>query len=266
MTWFDAMFGERCRLCGVRGASTIGAVAPTHPGDFERKDYSLLQCRECETVYLHPLPTPSDLSLLYEGSVQFSSDHYTDPEQVRRMLDYYEGELTGLDLLPAGPCRLLEIGAGLAWVSRAAKNLNPQAHTVAQDVSGECADACTWVDAYFVGAIGGLTDRAPYDLVSMTHVIEHLADPEAMLRSIAPMLRMDGKIFITAPFRPVGWKPPAGIDAWRTYSYLHVPAHITYFSERWFRQKASALGLEIAHWNAAHEDGQAFALVLKKIR
>ncbi len=264
MTWLDAMFGERCRLCGIRGASTIGPVTPTHPGDFATKDYSLRQCRSCETVYLHPLPTPADLSVLYEESVQFASDHYTDPEQVRRMLEYYEGELAGLDLLPAGPSRLLEIGAGLAWVSRAAKKRNSQIWTVAQDVSGECATACTWVDTYFVGTVDALTDRAPYDLVSLTHVIEHLPDPAAMLRTIAPLLRVGGKLFITAPFRPVGWHPSAGIDAWRTYSYLHVPAHITYFSERWFRQKAGALGLEIVHWNATHEGGQAFALVLQK--
>ncbi len=264
MTLFDSIFGTHCRLCGKRGASTIGPVATTHPGNFEIKEYSLVRCSACETVYLHPLPTPADLSLLYEESVQFSSDHYTDPEQVRKILDYYETELTSLSLLPAGPCRLLEIGAGRAWVSHAAKNQNPQANTVAQDVSGECAAACTWVDTYFVGTIDTLTDRGPYDLVSLTHVIEHLANPAAMLKSIAALLVRGGKVFITAPFRPVGWTASAGIELWRTYSYLHVPAHITYFSKRWFARQASALGLEIVHWNAKHEEGQAFALVLQK--
>jgi len=69
---------------------------------------------------------------------------------------------------------------------------------------------------------------------------------------------------MTAPFRPTGWTPSGDIAAWREYSYLHVPAHITYFSRRWFEKQARALGLEIAHWNAEHEQGQAFALVLRK--
>ncbi|HEX3894712.1 MAG TPA: class I SAM-dependent methyltransferase [Rudaea sp.] len=264
MTLLDSLFGTRCRLCGKRAASTIGSVAPTHPGNFQTKQYTLQHCRKCDVVYLHPLPNASDLKLLYEDSVQFSSDHYTDPEQVRKILDYYGTELASLQLLRDEPCRVLEIGAGLAWVSRAAKGQNPNAHTVAQDVSGECAQACPWVDTYFVGTLDALPDRAPYDLISLTHVIEHLADPAAILKDIAALLARGGNVFMTAPFRPPGWTASTDIAAWRDYSYLHVPAHITYFSERWFEQQAHALGLEIAHWNAAHEDGQAFAVVLHK--
>jgi SAM-dependent methyltransferase len=237
---------------------------PTHPGDFETKNYTLQHCEKCDVVYLDPLPKASDLKLLYEDSVQFSSDHYTDPEQVRKILDYYGSELTSLRLLGDGPSRLLEIGAGLAWVSRAAKSQNPKVHTVAQDVSGECANACPWVDNYFVGALDALPDRAPYDLISLTHVIEHLADPSAILKDIAALIARGGNVFITAPFRPTGWTAESGIDAWRAYSYLHVPAHITYFSKRWFEQQVAPLGLEIAHWNASHEEGQAFAVVLHK--
>ncbi len=264
MTLLGSLFGTHCRLCGKRAASTIGSVAPTHPGDFETKEYTLQYCRKCDVVYLDPLPNASDLKLLYEDSVQFSSDHYTDSEQVRKILDYYGNELTSLQLLRNEQCRLLEIGAGLAWVSRAAKNKNPNVQTVAQDVSGECAQACPWVDTYFVGTLDSLPDRAPYDLISLTHVIEHLADPAATLRDIAALLARGGKVFITAPFRPTGWTASADITAWRDYSYLHVPAHITYFSKRWFKQQAKTLGLEIAHWNAKHEDGQAFAVVLRK--
>ena len=264
MTLLDSLFGSRCRLCGKRAVSTIGPVAPTHPGNFETKTYTLQSCSRCEVVYLHPLPKASDLKLLYEDSVQFSSDHYTDPDQVRKILEYYGNELMSLRLLQDGSCRLLEIGAGLAWVSRAAKAQNPSVRTVAQDVSGECAHVCPWVDTYFVGTLDALPDRAPYDLISLTHVIEHLADPGATLKEIAALLARGGNVFMTAPFRPRGWTPSADVSAWRDYSYLHVPAHITYLSKRWFEQQATKLGLEIMHWDATHEDGQAFAVVLRK--
>ena len=265
MKLFASLTADRCRLCGARAATTIGSVAPTHPGNFATRNYTLQQCGRCEVVYLHPLPDASDLKLLYEDSVQFSSDHYTDPEQVNKILDYYGSELESLQLLPEGPSRLLEIGAGLAWVSRAAKLRNADVHTVAQDVSGECATACPWVDRYFVGPIDELNDRAPYQLASLTHVIEHLADPASMIERIAALLAPGGKIFMTAPFRPIGWTSSGDIIAWREYPYLHVPAHITYFSRRWFEKQARRFGLEIMHWNAEHEQGQAFALVLRKL-
>ena len=131
-------------------------------------------------------------------------------------------------------------------------------------MSNECAQSCAWVDRYFVGPMEALPDSGPYQLISLTHVIEHLADPAAMLRRLRDLLAPNGKLFITAPFRPSKWKPADGIAPWLKYSYLHVPAHITYFSRRWFEQHAPACGLAVVSWDDKHEDGQAFELVLGK--
>lgn len=261
----DMLLGRKhrkCRLCGKHGASEIGPVAPTHGGKFHTDAFTLQHCSRCGVVYLDPLPTPADLKLLYEESEQFTDAHYTDPVQVDRILDYYAGALRNLHLLPADGGRVLEVGAGRAWVSRASKTANPAVETVAQDVSAECAQACPWVDRYFVGPIDALPDAGTFELISLTHVIEHLADPAAMLRRLGALLAPGGRLFITAPFRPSKWKPADGIAPWRTYSYLHVPAHITYFSQAWFRQRAPEWGLRVVAWDDTHEDGQAFELVL----
>ncbi|MFC5489531.1 class I SAM-dependent methyltransferase [Dokdonella soli] len=202
--------------------------------------------------------------MLYEESVQFADPHYTDPERVASILEYYGGAVRGLGLLPAPGERVLEIGAGLAWVSRACKVLEPRVVTVAQDVSAECEAGCEWVDQYHVGTIATLDNREPFRLASMTHVIEHLVDPAAMLGEVAKRLAPGGKLFITAPFRPTGWRLSDGLAGWRDYSYLHVPAHVTYFSRAWFDSEAPRHRLRVAHWDATHEHGQAFELVLAK--
>jgi len=204
------------------------------------------------------------LRVLYEESVQFADAHYTSPEQVARILEYYGGAVSGLNLVRKKHARVLEIGAGFAWVSRACKASYPACFTVAQDVSAECANHCPWVDRYHVGTVADIPDSETFDLASMTHVIEHLVDPEAMLASIAHRLNPRGLIFITAPHRPAGWFPRQGIKAWKDYSYLHVPAHVSYFSRRWFELMAPRNGLKITHWDATHEDGQAFELVLAR--
>ena len=263
MALLDPLFGERCRMCGKRGVSSVGPVSPTHPGAFQTKNFTLQHCRKCDVVYLDPLPSAADLKLLYEDSVQFADAHYTAPDQVAKILDYYSDAVRSLGLLPREGGRVLEVGAGLAWVSRACKAANPRIETVAQDVSAECANACPWVDRYFVGTLDSLSEREPYSLICLTHVIEHLTDPVGMLRTISALLAPGGNAFITAPFRPAGWKRGQGIAAWRDYSYLHVPAHITYFSRRWFERNAPR-EFEIAHWDASHENGQAFELVLRR--
>ncbi len=265
MPLLDILLGRRqrpCRLCGKRGTSEVGPVAATHHGKFHTDSFALQYCPHCGVVYLDPLPTAADLKVLYEESEQFSDAHYTDPAQVDRILDYYSTALRNLQLLPGGARRVLEVGAGLAWVSRACKAVNPEIETVAQDVSNECSQNCPWVDRYFVGPVEALFDAGRFDLISLTHVIEHLADPDAMLRLLSALLAPGGRLFITAPFRPGNWQPSDGIAAWNSYSYLHVPAHITYFSRRWFEQRASAHGLDIVAWDDTHEGGQVFELVL----
>jgi len=264
MPLLDKLFGKRCRMCRKRGTiSTVGTVDVTHDGNFATRNYCLVHCRRCDVVYLDPLPSAADLKLLYEDSKQFTDAHYTAPEQVEKILAYYRECLRSLDLLPRADSRVLEVGAGLAWVSRASKEARPETVTVAQDVSAECAKTCPWVDQYFVGRLDRLPASAPFDLASLTHVIEHLADPAGMLRTIGERIAPGGKVFITAPFRPTGWRPELGIEPWRRYSYLHVPAHITYFSRRWFELNARP-EFEIAHWSDVHEDGQAFELVLRR--
>lgn len=259
------LFGASCRACGRRGHQRrLGEVAPTHPGAFHTQQFELVHCSRCDVVYLDPAPSAADLRVLYEESEQFTDPHYTDPERVAAILEYYEGALSRLDLLPADASRVLEIGAGLAWISRACKRLQPASVTVAQDVSAECAGECTWVDRYHVGTLATLDEREPFQLASMTHVIEHLVDPAAMLGEIAARLAPGGKLFVTAPYRPSGWQPGDDLAGWREYSYLHVPAHVTYFSRAWFEYVAARHGFEVAYWDASHEDGQAFELVLVK--
>ena len=262
----DNLLGARCRACGRRSRALRrhGPVETTHHGSFETRAFSLMHCARCDVVYLDPAPTATDLRVLYQDSEQFSDPHYTDPERIAAILDYYGGAVRGLGLLAPG-ARVLEIGAGLAWVSRACKQIDARVETVAQDVSAECADACAWVDHYHVGELAQLGDDRPFTLASMTHVVEHLVDPAAMLAQIARRLARGGNLFVTAPYRPSGWQRGDGLAPWLDYSYLHVPAHVTYFSRAWFEHIAPRHGLAVAHWDASHEDGQAFELVLRKV-
>ena len=99
-------------------------------------------------------------------------------------------------------------------------------------------------------------------MISLTHVIEHLRHPAAMLVELAEKLSPEGRILVTAPHRPIGWQPGGDVQTWLDYSYLHVPAHIAYLSREWFDITAARAGLKVVHWDAGHEDGQAFEAVL----
>jgi SAM-dependent methyltransferase len=267
-----AQFGESadieldCRFCGTAAVRhrVIGHVPLTHPGPFEHSDYRLLHCPVCDVIYLDPQPNDEDLRTLYQGSVQFSDKTYSDDAAALRVLDSYARRIERLQLVPAAGQSMLEVGAGLAWVSRACKLRCPTLHTVAQDVSSECAALCPWVDEYVVGSIQSVPHQPRFALASMTHVIEHLTDPAAMLAELAPRVLPGGHVYITAPHRPPLWKPRDGLRPWLRYSYLHVPAHIAYLSENWMRRAAAKSGFELAHWDDTHDGHQVFEALLRK--
>jgi SAM-dependent methyltransferase len=262
--WRTLSWRDACPACGSDASNLkiIGDVQPTQEGTFSVERFSLAHCSRCEVVRLRPTPTEADLRTMYQESVQFGDEHYTAPEQVERMLAYYGHCLDDYSLLPPPGGRSLEVGAGFAWVSRACKLRISNIETVAQDVSSECAEKCDWVDRYHVGPVTSLSPEPLFDLISLTHVIEHLVDPAQMLQLLAVRLSPGGRIFITAPYRPAGWTPEQGLAPWLEYSYLHVPAHISYLSEQWFLRVAESTGLTLIRWDATQDEGQAFEVIL----
>lgn len=257
---------RHCPVCRAAGKSAtwIGRLENTTQAKLVQTEYDLVQCADCALVYLSPEPSADDLKTMYVDSAQFADDTYTDSTRVAAINEYMTSCLTRL-LKHQGrngdtTISALEVGAGLAWMSRAAKSLQPQSTTVAQDVSPEAITLCPWVDRYIQGEVtdGRLANNAPYDVISMTHVIEHLADPVAVVRRCRELLAASGIIFITASHRPIGWREHTrNILPWKKGSYTHVPAHIQYFSESSMKKLAELTGCQVVHWNATHENGQA---------
>lgn len=259
-----------CPACGRRpwAADRIDALEVNHIScdALERQSYDLTECAACGLIYISPLPSPEDIHSMYAESDQFREDTPESPYRGERgtaVLEYITSRLVSMTQHMPGieKLRVLEVGAGLSWMCRAAKILGWQNLTVAQDLSSEAIEECRWVDHYVVEDIqtGRSVDPfGPFDVISMTHVFEHLADPVGMLRRLGQLLAPSGILFITAPRRPVGWQRDAPIALWRDWSYNHTPAHIQYFTGDSFARAAEAADLRVALWDDSHEDGQAF--------
>jgi len=184
---------------------------------------------------------------------------------VKLILKYHEANLMAM-LERAGieahsAIRVLEPGAGYAWMSRVAKEMNAKSFTMAQDITSEVADCCPWVDRYVVEGFletSEIDKMAPFDIVSLNHVIEHVPDPVTFLKKIKDVMSVRGTLFVAAPRRPAGWTHGSGIEKWQKYSYNHCPAHLQYFCESSMRWAAHAAGLQVVMWNEQNENGEAF--------
>jgi len=253
--------------CGKPGRA-LGELEKTVPNAMSQDRYALAQCACGELIYLSPPPNGADLHTMYVQSVQFDGAAYADDVRIGHVLEYIGqcfDRLVAARVRESGtPIRVLEIGAGLSWMCRVAKMRDAHHVTVAQDISPEAVKVTPWVDHYVQKeASDPAFDRlGPYDVISLTHVIEHLVDPLGMIRRCRGLLAPDGIIFITAPHRPRDWRGD-NFDAWRTYSYNHTPAHIQYFSEPSMRTMAQRARCDLEYWSHNHEEGEAFEAWLR---
>jgi len=266
----ESVAARSCPVCGKSRARTIGQLKKNFLLSLSQAEWDLVQCQYCELLYISPEPSAADLRTIYVESGQFDDPVYTDPGRVALIIEYMRGCFKGVversghrenDVVA-----VLEVGAGLAWMCRAAKSVNPNNVTIAQDISPEAVHKCPWVDFYILSDIldTKIDQRAPYDVISLTHVIEHLLDPVAVIRRCKSLLRQHGVIFITAPHRPIGWRDnTSDIALWEKYSYNHVPAHIQYFSMKSMRVLSEQAGCILDYWSHLHEGGQAFEAWLR---
>ena len=155
----------------------------------------------------------------------------------------------------------------MSLISLAAKLLDCRTVAVAQDISPEAAESCPWVDHYLVGALESKEDEiqglGPYDVISMTHVIEHLPNPVHVLRLCSNWLSERGTIFVTAPSQPVGWNDSSPFEIWKNWEYNHTPAHLQYFSRRSLEQCSLQSGLQLLKYEP---DKDAFVAWLGQTR
>jgi len=263
----ESSSGRPCPICATAPGPCrlIGRLDATFTGNLVVRQYYLTYCTCHALIYLDPMPPNEDLEAIYIKSDQFTDPIYTDPAHVdainQYMSDCLKRILSARSIPLTQPISILEVGAGRAWMCRAAKRLDASCKTSAQDVSAEMANECGWVDQYLVCPItdARLDSLGPFDVISLTHVIEHLPDPVAAVQRCKSLLAKGGTIFVTAPHRPEGWQMgKSTISDWQQYSYNHVPAHIQYFSKESMEKLAERSGCKLCYWADRHENGQAF--------
>ncbi len=83
-------------------------------------------------------------------------------------------------------------------------------------------------------------EPASFDLITLWHSIEHVPDPEALLRRAAALLKNDGRLFLAFP-NPVSWDFKLFGPRW---FHLDPPRHLHYFSPKTMGALLERCGLE----------------------
>lgn len=93
------------------------------------------------------------------------------------------------------------------------------------------------------------TQNLQFDMISLSHVIEHVDNDEALLRSLTPKLKPDGKFLINVPINEV-WEDPK---------------HVRKYTLEYMEQLAERLGLKIERAEEA-ERWSAYFLDMEMVK
>ncbi|MBL8491154.1 MAG: class I SAM-dependent methyltransferase [Rhodocyclaceae bacterium] len=189
-----------CPHCAGEAAEVLEPYLGTH-AIFRRM--GVARCAGCGLVYATPQPTAEELTEYYR--------HYWDGEvavstpSTRRY--YLAQSASRVDYLrrhgfPAGPRpAVLDVGAGLGLFhdGLALRGITHDFHATETDGEQLAGLKGRFGDDHAATDISGLPAGATYDLLVLSHVLEHMADPHGFLAAILGRLNPGGLLLVEVP-------------------------------------------------------------------
>ncbi|MBK8977836.1 MAG: class I SAM-dependent methyltransferase [Planctomycetes bacterium] len=240
-----------CQLCGS-DRSTLHFAEPP---------YKVLRCDGCGLVYVTPRWSDDALREVY------GEDYWrSDSPKTKGYADYAsEAELylktfrrrTRLvrRYLPTDrPARILDVGCAAGYFLRVMQDLGHDVRgvEVSEAIAGD-AQASLGAERVWVGTLDSVPREQPgfepgsFDLVSMWDVIEHVPDPQQLLRDALAMLRPTGHLLIETQNVDSRFANVLG-PKWHHYKHEE---HIYHFNPHTIRMVLDQAGFDVARLTSA---------------
>ena len=137
-----------------------------------------------------------------ELDLRLDTSDATEPHSCARRVYRNPGNVPLLDMLPLGRIgTVLDIGCGAGDNARilATRGWNVHGITLSPEERASASPVCSavWIHDLDIGLPRDVA--GPYDLILFSHVLEHLRNPEALLRQTRQILRPGGQIAVALP-------------------------------------------------------------------
>jgi len=246
MTPAPGTFLPPCLVCGEPTAWERLHRLPM--GDLGR-------CPSCGLVRVLPPRAPSVLAALHATTHYFRHPYFEArrSETPRARADRRQLLERALDGRPAVGLRHLDIGCDTGDLLAAGRDelgldpvgleISPLAARTARERHG--------LDVV-VGDVLEAPLEARFDVITAIDVLEHVADPRALLQRLRDLLAPRGRLFLVTPNSAAlvygigrALEPYVGRIARPLLERLYIPQHETYFSRENLAQLVRAVGLRV---------------------
>jgi SAM-dependent methyltransferase len=192
---------QRCPVCESAATALFAKVRDV---EYYTSDtiYSYLQCGQCNSVFQEN-PPADQLDKIYPANYYsyVPSPQLTSlTERVKSILDARLFRKL-LRQLPGGRLRVLDVGGGSGWQLSTLKKVSPRvAETHEIDINERArAEAEAAGHVFHCQRAEDFQSNERFDLILLLNLIEHVANPGAILRRMQSLLSPGGLILIKTP-------------------------------------------------------------------
>jgi SAM-dependent methyltransferase len=227
----------RCVLCG-----SAGRVEWTGCRDLEYfvpARFPMHRCTACGLVFMCPLPTRAELPGFYPAGYQ-NFDPPRNPVTAFLVERYHAAHLaTALRHLPPGGA-FFEVGSADGSLL---ERVRAKGHAVGGVELSRDACERAWRKGLdvFHGTLEELRTDRRYDVVFLSHVIEHVLDPVETIARVRDLLAPGGVAYVETP--NVG-SPDARLFG-EDWGLTHHPRHLYLFTRATLRRLLEGTGLVV---------------------
>jgi SAM-dependent methyltransferase len=227
-----------CRICD-RSVSAQNKYA-------QRGPWSYFRCSSCGLVFLHPAPDDKALQDFYNNSYEVEFHSYFNGVRRRAKI-----ALDELETHFPEHGRLLEVGCSYG-------GFLAEAQSKGWDVTGVELSETAADHARSLGLrvfSGSLPDQvqqlgAPYDVLAMFHVIEHVRDPFALLELCRRLIKPRGLLVLKTP----NVESSIAKITKSSWHWVSPPAHLYLYSPGTLKKLLTKAGYRTVTLNSSQGD------------
>lgn len=214
---------------------------------FEKIGFKYVRCNNCDTFFVNPRPSFSDLRNFYSesSSTDYWINEFFKPvaESRREKIFLPRAEYINKMLSKPGELVIGDIGAGFGIFIEELRKLSPQNHYIAVEPSAKMAEICRGkkidVRCSCFEEMEGM--EKSFDLLTAFELLEHLYDPWDFLKMAYSLLKPGAHIYITT-------LNGNGFDIlllWERSKSIAPPHHLNFFNPESIRILLESVGFEV---------------------